>query len=178
MGSLQMREFGCIVQPSLRRVVRAEVCVCGMGVTRSVVVVTRNLSGTAVVHTSGWGMRKMTKVEHWARSWHWIERSSPRRKLGYFVNWHSQSSRSPACCGGRTLLLGIFSVAVCSRPVAPCRLPSRTYSVAVWRMTEEMAHRSLGCLRLEADQNIQCDSSHLTTGFCPESVLRESALCL
>lgn len=47
---LQMRQFGGLGQASLRRVVGREICVGGMRVTRSVVMVAGNLRGATVVH--------------------------------------------------------------------------------------------------------------------------------
>lgn len=47
---LQMRQFGGLGQASLRRVVGREICVGGMRVTRSVVVIAGNLRGATVVH--------------------------------------------------------------------------------------------------------------------------------
>lgn len=71
---LQMRQFRRFLNPSLRRLVRGEVCVCGMGITGSMVVVSWDLCGTAVVHTGGWGVGKMAEVEHGARGWHGINK--------------------------------------------------------------------------------------------------------
>lgn len=69
-----MREFRRFLNPSLRRLVRGEVCVCGVGITGSMVVVSWDLSGTAVVHAGGWGVGEMTEVEHGARGWHGINK--------------------------------------------------------------------------------------------------------
>jgi len=71
---LQMREFRRFLNPSLRRLVRGEVRVRRMGITGSVVVVARDLSGTAVVHAGGRGVGKMAEVEHGARGWHGINK--------------------------------------------------------------------------------------------------------
>lgn len=69
-----MREFRRFLNPSLRRLVRAEVCVCGMWITGSMVVVSWDLGGTAVVHTGGGRVGEMAEVEHGARGWHGINK--------------------------------------------------------------------------------------------------------
>ena len=53
---------------------RGEVCVRGVGVAGSMVVVARDLGGTAVVHAGGGGVGEMAEVEHGARGWHGINK--------------------------------------------------------------------------------------------------------
>lgn len=69
-----MREFRRFLNPSLRRLVRREVCVGGVGITGSVVVISWDLRCAAIVHTGGCGMGKVAKVEHGARGWHGINK--------------------------------------------------------------------------------------------------------
>lgn len=76
-----MRQLRRFLNPSLRNLVRGEVCVRGVGVTRSVVVVSWDLSGTAVVHAGGWWVGEMAEVEHGARGWHGIN------KVPTHVHW-------------------------------------------------------------------------------------------
>lgn len=58
-----MRQFGGLGQASLRRVVGREICVGGMRVTRSVVVVAWNLRGATVVHAGRRGVREVAQIE-------------------------------------------------------------------------------------------------------------------
>lgn len=47
---LQMRQLGCFLNSTLRRMVRWQICVCRVCIARSVVLVSRHLCGTVVVH--------------------------------------------------------------------------------------------------------------------------------
>lgn len=60
---LQMCQFGGLGQASLRRVVGGEICVGGMRVAWSMVVVARNLRGTTVVHAGRRWVREVTQIE-------------------------------------------------------------------------------------------------------------------
>lgn len=60
-----MCQFGGLGQASLRRVVSREICVCGMRVARSVVMVARDLRGAAVVHAGRRRVREVAQIEDW-----------------------------------------------------------------------------------------------------------------
>lgn len=58
-----MRQFGGLRQASLRRVVGRKICVGGMRVARSMVVVAGDLRGATVVHAGRRRVRKVAQVE-------------------------------------------------------------------------------------------------------------------
>lgn len=47
---LQMCQLGCFLNSTLRRMVRWQICVCRVCIARSMVLVSRHLCGTVVVH--------------------------------------------------------------------------------------------------------------------------------
>lgn len=55
---------------------RSEICVGGVGVTRSMMMVAGDLSSAAVVHASRGRVREMADVEHRAGGWHGIHEVS------------------------------------------------------------------------------------------------------